>query len=155
MRTTFGSHLSRGGVPLRTAQAAMRHSDPRLTANVYTDPRLLDVSGALEVLPALPLDAGPETEAQVKTGTDAADLAPRTLAPTLAPKADNRGESQSTADKAKGGAADGRETLNRPETPSQVQNRQALSITDRACVGWACRDLNPGPHGCDPCALAN
>ena len=34
LRTTFGTHLSTGGVPLRTAQAAMRRSDPRLTANV-------------------------------------------------------------------------------------------------------------------------
>jgi integrase len=38
LRTTFGTLLSRGGVPLRTAQAAMRHADPSMTANVYTDP---------------------------------------------------------------------------------------------------------------------
>lgn len=38
LRTTFGTLLSNGGVPLRTAQAAMRHSDPSLTANVYTGP---------------------------------------------------------------------------------------------------------------------
>src|SRR6516225_1062386 len=56
LRTTFGTLLSKGGVPLRTAQAAMRHSDPSLTANVYTDPRLLDISGALDALPSLPLD---------------------------------------------------------------------------------------------------
>ena len=31
----------------------MRHSDPSLTANVYTDPKLLDVAGALESLPGL------------------------------------------------------------------------------------------------------
>jgi hypothetical protein len=54
LRTTFGTLLSKG-VPLRTAQAAMRHSDPSLTANVYTDPRLLDVHGALDALPSLPL----------------------------------------------------------------------------------------------------
>ena len=48
--------MSQGGVPLRTAQAAMRHSDPSLTANVYTDPKLLDVAGALEALPSLPLE---------------------------------------------------------------------------------------------------
>jgi len=53
LRHTFGTHLCRAGVPLRTAQAAMRHSDPSLTANVYTDPKLLDVAGALEALPAL------------------------------------------------------------------------------------------------------
>ena len=61
LRHTFGTLLSKGGVPLRTAQAAMRHSDPSLTANVYTDPQLLDVAGALDVLPRLPLD-GQETE---------------------------------------------------------------------------------------------
>src|SRR5262249_46317422 len=55
LRTTFGTLLSRGGVPLRTVQAAMRHSDPSLTANVYTDPKLLDVHGALDALPVLPL----------------------------------------------------------------------------------------------------
>jgi integrase len=53
LRHTFGTHLSKAGVSLRTAQAAMRHSDPSLTANVYTDPKLLDVAGALEALPKL------------------------------------------------------------------------------------------------------
>ncbi|MFN7021692.1 MAG: tyrosine-type recombinase/integrase [Phycisphaerales bacterium] len=55
LRHTFGTHLSKAGVPLRTAQAAMRHSDPSLTANVYTDPKLLDVAGAVACLPDLPL----------------------------------------------------------------------------------------------------
>ncbi len=50
-------HLSKAGVPLRTAQAAMRHSDPSLTANVNTDPKLLDVAGAVASLPDLPLGA--------------------------------------------------------------------------------------------------
>jgi integrase len=62
LRTTFGTLLSRGGVALRTAQAAMRHSDPSLTANVYTDPKLLDVVGALDALPSLPLDGGPNAD---------------------------------------------------------------------------------------------
>ena len=39
----------------RTAQAAMRHSRIDLTMNVYTDPKLLDVAGALDALPELPL----------------------------------------------------------------------------------------------------
>ena len=55
LRVTFGTHLCAAGVPLRTAQAAMRHSKPELTANVYTDPRLLDVAGAINSLPALAL----------------------------------------------------------------------------------------------------
>lgn len=53
LRVTFGTHLCAAGVPLRTAQAAMRHSKPELTANIYTDPKLLDITGALAALPSL------------------------------------------------------------------------------------------------------
>jgi len=53
LRVSFGTHLCAAGVPLRTVQAAMRHSKPELTANIYTDPKLLDVAGALEALPSL------------------------------------------------------------------------------------------------------
>jgi integrase len=56
LRHTFGTFLSRGGVAPRTAQAAMRHSKIELTMSVYTDPRLLDVKDALNVLPALALE---------------------------------------------------------------------------------------------------
>jgi integrase len=56
LRVTFGTHLCAAGVPLRTAQAAMRHSKPELTANIYTDPRLLDVAGAIASLPAFAPD---------------------------------------------------------------------------------------------------
>ncbi len=72
LRHTFCTLLARGGVAPRTAQAAMRHSDPELTANHYTDPKLLDVHGALDALPELPLDAGPQTAAA--TGTCCPDL---------------------------------------------------------------------------------
>src|SRR5262249_4734286 len=40
LRHTFGTLMSKGGVTPRTAQAAMRHSDIKLTMNVYTDPAL-------------------------------------------------------------------------------------------------------------------
>lgn len=53
LRVTFGTHLFVAGVPLRTVQAAMRHSKPELTAGIYTDPKLLDIAGAIEALPAL------------------------------------------------------------------------------------------------------
>lgn len=84
LRHTFGTLLSRGGVPLRTAQAAMRHSTPTLTANVYTDPKLLDVGGALDALPQLPLDGqrpDPRQSRALKTGTSGNSP----LAPLLAP----------------------------------------------------------------------
>ena len=75
MRTAFATHLSVAGVAPRTAQAALRHSTIDLTMNVYTDPRLLDVAGALDALPALPLTAARLLPAPV----------PGNLAPNLAP----------------------------------------------------------------------
>lgn len=59
LRVTFGTHLAIAGVPLRTAQAAMRHSKPELTANIYTDPKLLDVAGAIAALPSFASEAPP------------------------------------------------------------------------------------------------
>ena len=63
---------SEGNVAPRTAQAAMRHSTIDLTMNVYTDPKLLDVVGALEALPRLPLEASRRVDRlQLRpTGTD-------------------------------------------------------------------------------------
>lgn len=85
LRHTFGTLLSKGGVAPRTAQAAMRHSTIDLTMNVYTDPKLLDVQGALESLPALPLSSEPRftTEVARATGTD--DLRQNPFAPAFAP----------------------------------------------------------------------
>ena len=66
--TSMPYDLSKGGVAPRTAQAAMRHSSVDLTMNVYTDPKLLDVHGALEALPSMPLDGNPD-ERERATGT--------------------------------------------------------------------------------------
>lgn len=71
LQHTFGTLMSKGGVAPRTAQAAMRHSDIKLTMNVYTDPALLDVRAALDALPALPLTGKRQPqEAMQATGTD-------------------------------------------------------------------------------------
>ncbi len=85
LRHTFGTLLSKGGVMPRTAQAAMRHSKVDLTMNVYTDPKLLDVAGAMEALPALPLGDGRQTAANVLSATGTDDLAPSPLVPVLVP----------------------------------------------------------------------
>ncbi len=127
LRHTFGTHLSKGGVAPRTAQAAMRHSTLDLTMNTYTDPRLLDVAGALDVLPALPLDSAEAVARAV--GDDAPHarrddrtsharprnprhLAPN-LAPALAPTGDSPWQPAATAGKVDAleeehGAAEGR-----------------------------------------------
>ena len=49
-------------VPLRIAQAAMRHSKPELTTNIYTDPKLLDIAAAIDALPVLSLRSAASTE---------------------------------------------------------------------------------------------
>jgi hypothetical protein len=68
LRHSFGTLLSKGGVSPRTAQAAMRHSKIELTMGVYTDPKLLDVAGAMDCLPSLSL-AATQPEALKATGT--------------------------------------------------------------------------------------
>ena len=88
LRHTFGTMLSKGGVAPRTAQAAMRHSTIDLTMNTYTDPKLLDVAGAMDSLPNFPLgaEAGQSCDGRnaVKvTGTD--DFATSPFAPAFAP----------------------------------------------------------------------
>jgi len=70
LRHTFGTLLSKHGVSPRTAQQAMRHSDISLTMNTYTDPKLLDLAGAVDLLPTLDLDAPPKAEPLAATGTD-------------------------------------------------------------------------------------
>jgi integrase len=132
LRHTFGTMLSRGGVAPRTAQAAMRHSKIDLTMNVYTDPALLDVRGALDALPLLPLTGDPaEREAARATGTQG-DFRQSVclLAPTLAPDADNPVQTVSIS-----GKTFSSEDLSRnPGTPlvnsSPVNTKGRLSSAD-------------------------
>ncbi len=99
LRHTFGTLLSAAGVAPRTAQAAMRHSTIDLTMNVYTDPKLLDIAGAMEALPALPLMGGEESEAVALKATGTDDSAFGQLAPTLAPTTGKTRTLQSIMDK--------------------------------------------------------
>jgi len=94
MRHTFGTWLSKGGVAPRTAQAAMRHSHIDLTMNTYTDPRALDIQGAVESLPSLATVHANENSA---TGTD--DSAPRKFAPGFAPTTGNLVQTVTNPDK--------------------------------------------------------
>ncbi|WP_068259612.1 tyrosine-type recombinase/integrase [Rubripirellula obstinata] len=101
LRTTFGTLMSCAGVTPRTAQAAMRHSRIDLTMNVYTDPRLLDVSGAVDALPTLiPTEATTATLRATGTHdhrTGSVQPSPRTVAPTVAPEFDKACQNVSQA----------------------------------------------------------
>ncbi len=86
LRTTFGTLLSKGGVAPRTAQAAMRHSSIDLTMNTYTDPKLLDVQGAVDSLPTLTLPTDlPTRQRQTLKATGTDDRRESAVAPTVAP----------------------------------------------------------------------
>ena len=68
LRHTFATLLSKAGVVPRMAQELMRHSDIRLTMNVYTHLQLVDTAGAVESLPSI--RAGAATAAtQASAGT--------------------------------------------------------------------------------------
>jgi len=68
LRMTFGTMLAKNGVAPRTAMELMRHTDLRLTMNVYTDPSILDTGSAVEGLPDL--TRAPQATAALRTGTD-------------------------------------------------------------------------------------
>ena len=53
MRGTFASHLAAAGVSPVTLKTLMRHARIETTLKHYADPALLDVAGAVEMLPAV------------------------------------------------------------------------------------------------------
>ena len=77
LRHQFISNLAAAGEHPKVAQQLARHSTIDLTMNVYTDPHLLDTTGAVNRLPQ-PGATAPETQAGRATGTDGQSLRPQT-----------------------------------------------------------------------------
>ena len=96
LRHTFGTNLSKAGVSPRTAQAAMRHSKIDMTMNVYTDPRMLDIQGAVESLPSMSVTSD-ATENRQRMAAGAETLVSPSVTPTVTPTADFSRLLQSTA----------------------------------------------------------
>ena len=84
LRHTWATFLSRNDVSTRKLQALCRHSDPKLSANVYTDGSQLDTYAAIEHLPRLHPDGEYTPES--------------TLAPDLAGLVVSRGGDQIETD---------------------------------------------------------
>jgi integrase len=61
LRYTCGTWLAQAGTAPRVAMEVMRHTDMKLTMNLYTDPTLLNTAGAVSALPSL---YGPKTQRQ-------------------------------------------------------------------------------------------
>ncbi len=149
LRHTFGTMLSRSGVSPRTAMSAMRHSSIDLTMNLYTDPRLLDVQGAVEALPTL----------QLKTSSiDAADElrsppADCQLAPMLAPDLQNLVQAEpATANTAESGT---KQLSRRDLLPDpKIQTKKPRpDYSEQGFIQWRRRESNPRPLHCERSAL--
>jgi len=155
LRHSFATLLSRAGVAPRTAQAALRHSTLDLTMNAYTDPKLLDVHGALEGLPALPLDAPPMTtrEHLAATGTDGKRSC--SLAPTLAPTSDQSGQSVSSADKTDRRAHEHDECEDRVASLAVVKQKQPLTSPVSGCGAERVKGFEPSTYSLGSCHSAN
>ena len=125
LRHSFGTLLSKGGVAPRTAQAAMRHSTIDLTMNVYTDPKLLDVQGALDALPSLPLHDAPRSQREIAKATGTDGKPSNLVAPLVAPATDFRGHSESFAVIASGNA-DRRTTRRANDENHTIPSEKAL-----------------------------
>ena len=69
LRVTYITLLVKGGASVKVAQELARHSDPKLTMNVYTRLGVHDLAGALENLPGT-TPRRTEDEALRATGTD-------------------------------------------------------------------------------------
>jgi hypothetical protein len=104
----------------------MRHSSIDLTMNTYTDPKLLDVYGALEALPALDLATSITAEPMPQRAAGIEDMASAMVAPTVAPNPGQMGQSVSIADIA---SADGDERSVPPRSPGNREkpSKKALS----------------------------
>ena len=151
LRHSFGTLLSKGGVTPRTAQAAMRHSDISLTMTTYTDPKLLDVQGALDVLPSLPLGSHPngkENQRAQATGTEGASTwRPDLVAATVAVATDFRGHSGSFAVVASGNAD--RQTTRQANADNPTKPKEKASF-----AGFANKAFRVERKGVEPSTSA-
>ena len=154
-RHTFGTLLSKNGVTPRTAQAAMRHSTIDLTMNVYTDPKLLDVAGAMEALPALPLETGGQTEANVLSATGTDDLTTSPLAPVLAPTTGKTCVLGSILDKAAGESKKSKATDAVATSACVVNRKDPLTSPVNGSSEWAMTESNRRHPRCKRGALTN
>ena len=151
LRHSFGTLLSRAGVGPRTAQAAMRHSTIDLTMNTYTNPRLLDVHGAIDALPVLPLDAGlePDSSEARATGTD--DATPLRFAPTP----DNLVQSKSSVDKTDRDPSEGRSGNSDVVSLESVKEKQPVTTAVTGCSQERVRGFEPPTYSLGSCHSAS
>lgn len=129
--------------------SGMRHSSVDLTMNVYTDPKLLDVHGALDSLPSLDLNSTPATERQMMraTGTDDRDAMPdeRHAVNSVAPNTGERGQTVSFAVHSPSDDHDSAARTGLEENPKKPSKKALLTV-------FASKASDIGMTGFEPAA---
>jgi hypothetical protein len=111
----------------------MRHSDIGLTMMTYTDPKLLDVQGALDTLPSLPLDDDPSSERELTKATGTVGKRSEFVAPPVAPTPVIRGQNRASADTSPTIANVGGSSLRSPENLAKPNKKASpAGIADKA-----------------------
>ncbi len=77
LRSVFATRLAQAGTPVHVAQKLLRHSDPKLTLNIYTHTRLEDMAVAVNSLPDFPALIAEKCKIAAECGNS--------VAPTVAP----------------------------------------------------------------------
>ena len=145
-RTTFNSLLAAAGVPLTTRRILMRHAAEGITDEHYADAKLIDLRGALDRLPALPLAGGQaEAEREAANGTYGDDSGG--FDPRLKPRQFTRGKVRKGAesrgdDITADGMADSRNALTCTELSDQA--RHAEPVCETAGDGIRTHDVQLG-----------
>jgi len=142
LRHTFGTMLSKAGTPLQIVQKAMRHSDPKLTMGTYSHLELLDVAGALEVLPDF--NSSKDSSVQDATVQNANRNSPLNSPLNSGPDGHFPSSPGTTVIKPRN--TDTRNTTNKKR--KKCKGFQGLSPDGTEKEWWAMLDLNQRPLAC-------
>ncbi len=143
LRMTFSSMLAAAGVPLTTAQYLMRHSDPKLTASVYTDPETLDLHGAVGALPVADAREVAQHAAEVAKGAeDTPSHTPPPLTPEVARRSHFSSSPGSQAGKQRNISDPGKDNKNPQCLPGSSHEQRGLKDEKEWYRGWG---SNPRP----------
>jgi len=140
LRHTFGTMLSKAGVPLQLIQKAMRHSDPRLTMGTYSHLELLDLSGAVAKLPDF---TAPDKGLQKMTANS-----DRTVALSVALFPVKASESLASAGISAHSSAKALVPDNEDVGVTPDMSCERVTSGDTTTEWWAVQDLNLRPSAC-------
>ncbi|NOT00669.1 MAG: site-specific integrase [Phycisphaerales bacterium] len=124
LRVTYITLVVKGGASVRVAQELARHSDPKLTMNVYSKLGVHDLTGALAGLPSVRPDRDDTVNALRATGTYATH--PPQLSPQLGHETPRRRATACDENRSGSGNAGGRKSLSNAKLRESERQGAAL-----------------------------